>query len=334
MKIVSSLVIIAILLLSACGGENMDADEAIRPIDAWSPFVQVVPPGNIFDVRANEAVDYYEAFMARQEIMGQEIIRIYSFFAPRQTMGGWYPDFHFPDYFGGLIWGYDSGYTHVFIVEGMENEASEFLLYLEDFQTIVIRSSLHSYNELMYVSRQIWFSDVYPVLWWSAIRVGMGSIAVHLYNYTYEEKDFFREFVSDSPLIHFECLFETFGDDIFDFFLSYPPPLKDHFNNVYLSVQTQSAYEFSIIIHNYSDFYILFAQDFVLETYLNGRWIPIMRDSVPFPYVGRWFRAEQGPSEFEISIGHFTRQFEGPYRININIWQADNMQSHHLTYIF
>ena len=39
----------AAIFFSACGVESADAIEAVHPVDIWLPFVQVAPPGNIWE---------------------------------------------------------------------------------------------------------------------------------------------------------------------------------------------------------------------------------------------------------------------------------------------
>ena len=155
MKIFLAVTILAVLFLAACGSENPEADITVHPVDVWSPFVQAVPPGNIWEPPHDEA--QFAAPMqltARQERMTCEINRLFSFFVPdrmmtgqAQTLPGRTQRFHYPDYFGGVAWQDD--YWIVFIVEGMEDEASEFLAYLDNFVTVQIQFTPHNREELV-----------------------------------------------------------------------------------------------------------------------------------------------------------------------------------------
>ena len=345
MKIFSSFALAAMLLLSSCGSDNTDARETVRPVDAWQPFVQVAPPGNIWNVQTNEDENYPPTMriaippMTRQERMAYEIHRLYSYFAPSQTQGGWIPEQHFPDYFGGLAWSDNFEYMIVLIVEGMEDEAAEFLAFLDDFRTVEIHYSRYSFNELMNVQHQIWDSEIYPLLWWSRIDPIKSSILVYLFGYSEQEKQFFREFVTDSPIIDFACVFEVIGEDELWPLWGRTPTLLDQLENVTISVQSRNTFELVISFHNDSNYTSLVATDLVMEAYMNGRWIPIIVDpisSARHPSADRLFFLELGTSDLMISTGHFTRTFEGPYRVNVHIWHGDRSSphNHRLTYVF
>ena len=331
MKLATFCAILALMLFTACGSDGNNADTDIRPADVWTPFVQVAPPGNIFDVHAYQAVDHAAIWEARQERLAYEIMRIYEFFDLNRIPVGQDLNHSYPDYFGGFGWSDDLHYVTVLIVEGHEDDAADFLSFLEDFETVRIQSSARSFIELVHVSYQIWNSDVYPVLWWPRIDTMSSSVVVYLFNYSEEEKEFFRESVMDLPFINFVCSAEAYGEAGI---WNDPNLMIDRLYGVTLSVQARDAFNFTVHIHNEPGLENLFAHIFFLETYLNGRWIPIFSSGVPIPYPSRdnLLLLELGTSEFEVNIGHFTRRFDGPYRISVNIWH--NMESHYLTYIF
>ena len=334
MKIFSSLAIIALLLLSACGSENADTDDVMRPVDTWSPFVQVAPPGNIWDVQTHEPEDSSPspAHLARQERMAYEIYRMYSFFDPGRTLGGWIPGLSYPDYFGGINWDDDLQYMIIFIVEGKEDEAEEFLAYLEDFETVQIRSSLHSFNELMLVQNIIWNSNVHPVLWWSRIDTLASGVVVYLFSYSDEEKEFFREFVTDSPLVDFVCMVDAHGEFAMVSYLSDPHLPVNQLEGVTMSAFAKSTHVYVITINKEPGLTTMVAYYCILEAYMDGRWLPIYERSL----LGRPTidLLASGTSYFEISTEHFTRQFDGPFRMNVYIEQSHPWRRHRLTHIF
>ena len=336
MKIFSSLAIVALLLLCACGNENTDADTSARPVDVWQPYVQVAPPGNIWGIQTNESEsNEVDPRLAHQEKMALEINRLYNFFAPGQTLGGWNPDFRYPDYFGGFGWDDDLQYLIVLIVEDMVNEASEFLTYLEDFETVEIHFSPHGFNKLMYLQNLVWGSDIYPMLWWSRIDTITSRIIVYLFNYSEEEKEFFREYVIDSPIIDFVCMFETHGGGDMVAFLEDPPPFFNQLENVTITAYVHNTHSFIINIHDELGMANFIAYYCVLDTYLNGRWVAIYERSLLFDQnSGDFFDLKPGATTFTINTEHFTRQFEGPFRINVFIEQTNPFGRHHLTYIF
>ena len=259
MKFLSSVAILSLLLLSACGSNDTETNEVVRPVDAWSPFVQVAPPGNIWTVQTNE----------------------------------------------------------------------EVMSFAEDFSS----------NFTMYLQRQILDSGVYPMLWWSHIEGTPSRVVVFLFNYSEDEKLFFREFVSNSPLIKFVCLIETFGEDALFPRWGHPPTLLNRLENVTISAQSISAHDFKIIFHNDSNDANLVATDLVLEVYMNNKWIPVSADtisSIRHPSTDRLFFLELGTSELMISTEHFTRTFNGLYRVNVHIWHGDRSSPdfHRLTYVF
>ena len=336
MKIFLIVAILALLQLTACGNENNDTNETIRPVDAWSPFVQVVPPGNIWDVQ--DTVEYPPTVSAtrqptsRQEKIASEIVKLYSFLAPGQTLGGWIPDIHYPDYFGGLGWSYDFEYMIVLIVEGMDEEATEFLTFLDDFQTIKIRYSLHSFSELTNMQRKLWYFPIYPKLWWSRIDTISSSVIVYLFSYTDEEKEFFRNVVSDSPIISFVCMIEAHGE-----YALVLPVLGSHLPANQMEGVTMSAFAkdtqvYVIAINKEPGLTDTIAYHYILETYMSGRWIRIYEHSLlTTSAIGL---LESGTSYFTISTEHFTRQFYGPFRVSVYIEQANPTRWHRLTYIF
>ena len=337
MKIFSSIAILVLVFLSACGSENTESNVTTHVVDAWTPFVQVLPPGNIWDVSTNgeeypPEMRITAPHMTRQERMAHEIRLLYGFFAPRPTLGGWLPDFHYPNYFGGLGWTDDFEYMIVLIVEGMDDEAAELLEFLEDFQTIEIRTSHYSFNDLMYVQNQIWYAGVYPIMWWSHIDPVASSIVVRLFSYTEEEKRFFRRFVTDSPIIEFECVFKAMGEDALAFFWSDPPPLLNQLENVAIISSIQNRRDFTVNIRNNSGFDDLFINHSSLEIYRNGRWILIYKNIFlhehGLPNLG------QGTNVLKLDTSHFTRQFDGPFRINVLVLQTNRPEAHHLTYTF
>ena len=333
MKIYSSLAILALLLLCACGSENIDSDTDMRPVDTWSPFVQVLPPGNIWDVQTHEpeVSSPSPAHLARQERIAYEIYRLYNFFGHGPTLGGWISGLIYPDYFGGFGW-YDDLYMIVLIVESKEDEAAEFLAYLEDFETIQIRSSRHSFNELVLVQNVIWNSNVYPVLWWSRINTMTSSVVVYLFSYTDKEKAFFREFVTDSPLIDFACMVETHGEFAMVSYLSNPHLPVNQLEGVTMSAFARYTHFYVIAINKEPGLTTMVAYYCILETYMDGRWIPVYeRSLLGSPTIDL---LESGTSYFEISTEHFTRHFDGPFRMNVYIEQSHPWRRHRLTYNF
>ena len=344
MKIYSLMVILALLLLSSCGSDNDETSEVVRPVDVWSPFVQVAPPGNLWYVQTSPDVEATPRPLitihppTRQEIMGFEIVRLYSFFAPDRALGGWIPEYHYPDFFGGIGWTDDNEYWIIYIVEGMEDEAAEFLAYVRDFQTVQIRWVYRSFNELMYVQRQIWYSGVYPELWWSHVTINPSRVVVSLFNYSDEEKRFFREFVSDSPLISFICVMEAHGENFMLSTSHYPLPLLNLLEDVTVSAQVQNDHDFVISINNEMRRGNLYFINSFLEAYMGGRWIPVHHY---FFHPRR--RLEHGISEISFSTAHFTRQFDGPFRYSLffevtgvgtHYQGRRGFEMHHITHIF
>ena len=60
MKIAAVIAIAALVMLSACDRQSStETASYARPVDAWMPFVQVLPPQGIWDVRPSEMVFYY-----------------------------------------------------------------------------------------------------------------------------------------------------------------------------------------------------------------------------------------------------------------------------------
>ena len=342
MKIFMSLTILALFFLSACGSENTDTNVTINPVDVWSPFVQVAPPGNIWETRQNEAQSTLPParVLTRQEMIAHELNKLYIFLSPSQTLGGWFPDFRYPDYFGGIGWSDDFEYWFLFIVEGKEDDAAELVALVEDFQTAKIRKSNHSLNELIYIANQKWSSDVYPELWLSHIDTMQSSIIVYLFNYSEEEKRFFRENVIDSPLIEFVCIFEAGRESIMFTFWEDPAPSLNQLDGLTISAQVQNNHDFMINIYNEAGLTHLYIRNYFLEAQMNSRWIPIFDY---FSFDLEQMPIEPGASKIDFNTSHFTRNFEGPFRINLFLEQITpganylalvGVERHHLTYIF
>ena len=340
MKKLTITAITVLILLSACERESAYANLEVRPVDAWSPFVQVVPPRGIWEVQAYEPVDarlaaeaasrIHEALMERQERVIDQIYRIYEFLAPNETHLIWNFEFTFPDYFGGVAWAYDFQYLKVFIVEGKEGEAADLLAYIEDFKDTVVLFSTHSHNELRLITNQIWSSEVYPRLWFAGANPSRSAVVVSLFNYSEEEKDFFREYVFDSPLIYFECAFESRGEDALISIWIVPPALEYELDSMTISAQIQNTYDFVFSIYNDSENYYHVASS-QLSAYTNGRWMPILSH---FDMFHTDF--EPGLNQYEMSTAHFTRQIEGPYKITFYIRTTDLFSPvmHRLTHEF
>ena len=336
MKIYSLTAVLVLILLTACGSDNSDSGQVVHPVDAWSPFVQVLPPGNLWDVREGEqnspTPSLPEPHRTRIELMSIEFTRIYVFLTPGPTMGGWFPEFQYPDFWGGLGFHDLHEYVIVYLVESKEDEAYEFLAYIEDFETVEIRFTPHSFNELLHVQRQIWDSGVYPVLWWTFINQSPSRITVQLFNYSEEEKRFFRQFVSDSPLIDFECFFDSHDEQVMRIpFWRDPSPPLNQLETVTMTAQIQNTHDFRFSVHNYFGLENLYLRNYTLEAYMNGRWIPVYHSFPIFPVI------EQGINRFSFSTAHFARQIEGPFRINVILELTCvllGFHVQHLTYIF
>ena len=279
MKTAALVTFFALIFLSSCGSDNSDSGQVVHPVDAWSPFVQVLPPGNLWDVRAGEQHNPPPVLRA---------------IAPRHSQ--------------------------------------------DNIETIEIRYSPYNFDELMYLQAQIQDSDVYPVLWWSYIDTSSNRVTVQLFNYSDEEKHFFRQFVLDSPLISFECAFEVHGESFIFATWHYPLPLHNLLDNVTVSAQVQNTSDFVININNEMGRGILFLLHCYLETYIDGRWIPVSN------YVSQPRRRfELGNNEMIFCTAHFTRQFDGPFRFSLffevsgvgtHYQGRRGFEMHHVTHVF
>ena len=218
MKISSTITIAALFMLSACASENNGNSQASQHIDEWSPFVQVAPPRDIWETQTfeavycpcastpntpNYAIDYYMLTPEERIFRWREyeIQRAFNFFFPDELHFFTSTAQTYPDFFGGFE--LSRRIARVMIVENRENEAQEFLAYLERFKTIEIYFVPRSFNDLIAVHRLIISANIYPRRW-HVIRNHMeGYVQIELFDYSEEEKAFFREHVLDSPLVQF-----------------------------------------------------------------------------------------------------------------------------------
>ena len=345
MKITAAIAVAALVLFSACGSESSSDETTERPVDAWAPFVQVLPPEGIWGVQPSEAetvpleADASTRAMWRRDLIYYETSRMYGFFGT--TMGLFERDVDFPEFFGGRHWlwfGQVPQYLVVLIVEGREDEAEEFLAYIEHFRTVIVESTNISYNEFLYVFDQISNSQVSPNPWRTTrSNVLEQKIRVTLINYSDEEIDFFREFISDSPLIEFKCAYETYGEVIFSRFWTNRPMPVNELDTVSISVQAENildlhgnaiqyAYDFMFSVQNNSaySFQVLYSY---IAVFMNGRWVLLLS-------LLNNFDTEITPGyNHSIMPTSFTRQIDGPYKI-VFILKSYRMTTHRLEYVF
>ena len=377
----------ALLLFSACGRQSGDSEANAGPVDAWAPLAQVAPTQGIWEARVNEAYEYpagangfyensepdewaelermiYES--ARWQRVHGEIDRMLDFLVPPESREGNWSFFpallkpYFPDYFGGAMWNchcrfpfpYER-YLIVSIVEGKECEAAEFLAYIGSFEYADIRVtfSSRSFNELIYVFNQIQDAGVYPAIWGPSIISQDSVVQVALLRYSEEEKDFFREFVANSPLIEFICIYDSGWGA-----LLHEPMTRDAWlwsgeaiGGGSVSAQIVDSYNFVFTIYIDSEVQPLYLSVAILYHNLDGKWVPFLQYPMYYDELGRGFlidafsrrNVSQGYNVFEFCTAHFTRQFEGCYLIYFNIVSLDlgpggrgMVYSFHLSHIF
>ena len=345
MRIIGVITVAALILFSACGSES-SSETSTRAVDIWTPFVQVLPPQGFFEVSANEpeAIPREEdtslSDMNREERIYYETQRIYAFFGTTWLFDR---EADFPDFFGGRYWyrvNNTAQYLFVLIVEGLEDEAAEFLEFIEDFETTIVKSANISYNEFLYVFEQIWSSEVFPITRRSTwVNVLGGYIRVTLANYSDEEIMFFRQYISDSPLIVFKCVYETYGQDISRGFWADPPPLLNELDSISISARTefiydllgnkiQDAYEFMFNVYNKSEnsFQVLYSY---LAAYMNGRWVYILNHA---KIINTEFAPGNSVSNFPL---RFSRQLDGLFKIVFILSGSDvHGATHRLEHVF
>ena len=210
MKITVMFAITALILLCACGSENTESELTAHPVDVWMPLVQVTPPRDIWQTQPNQATGYlnYSRFgnaSQRQQLFHEEL-RIFNFLFPNEPHILISTSPIVPEILSGFLGIYH--YSAAIIFHVNKEEAAEYLAYLNDFETIMVHFMPRSFNELTEIVNQINSSNVYPVLWQTTRHVIEGYVLVELFNYSEEEKAFFREHVLDSPYIRFVCAFE------------------------------------------------------------------------------------------------------------------------------
>ena len=167
-----------------------------------------------------------------------------------------------------------------------------------------------NYNKLSYVFDQIWNARVFPTPFRSTwVNVLDGEMVVTLNNYSDEEKEFFREYISDSPLIVFRCAFETYGEITQTRFWADHPPHINELDCITISAQIIDENNFALTVHNSSEkrYQIVYSY---LAAYMNGRWVPILT-------LTNIIHSDFGPgyNHSEINTEFFTRQIDGPYKI-------------------
>ena len=218
MKATAIIAIWTFILLTACGNENAYADLAGRPVDAWTPFVQVTPPQGIWEVRTFEAVNIHRStasssptyhldyhMITPEERLFRwreyEMQRAFNFFFPEERHFFTSTAQVYPDFFGGFELTRRSAI--VMIVEGKEYEAYEFLTYLENFTTIEVLYVPRSFNEIAAMHRLITCASFHPRRWRAIRNHQEGVVIVELFDYTEKEKAFFRENILNSPFVQF-----------------------------------------------------------------------------------------------------------------------------------
>ena len=347
MKIIALAAFAALILLSACDSESDGTDAAPRPVDAWTPFVQVLPPQGVWDVQLGDAeiipleAETSTRALRRGDLIYYETNRIYNFFGT--NMGLFDREVDFPEFFGGRQWlwfGQIPQYVIVLIVEGHEDEAEEFLTYIEDFRTVRVSSSNISYNEFLYVFDQILNSQVSPNPWRTTwVNVLEQKIRVTLINYSEEEIVFFREFVSDSPLIKFKCAYEIYGEIIMARFWTNRPMLINELDSISISVQVenildlhrnimQGAYDFMFSVYNNSEYSYQVLYSY-MAAFMNGRWVYLLT-------ITNSFDTELKPGySHSIVPTSFTRQIDGPYKLVFILSEPyEQGITHRLEYVF
>ena len=129
------------------------------------------------------------------------MLRAYNFFFPNERHFFTSLAQVYPDFFGGFE--LTRRTAIVMIVEGKQDEAYEFLAYLENFNTIDILYVPHSFNKIAAIHRQIVGAGFHPRRW-RAIRNHLeGVVIIELFDYTDKEKAFFKENILDSPFVRF-----------------------------------------------------------------------------------------------------------------------------------
>ena len=224
MKIFLATAIAALFMLSACASEYGDSGQAVRHVDEWAPLVQVSPPRNLWETQAYEAecdapattpnspvydIDYH-MLTPNERVMrwrAYELQRAFNFFFPDEQHFFTSTAQVYPCFFGGFELSRHDAI--VMIVEGKEYEAREFLEYIANFSLIDIFFVPYSFNEIVNVHRQILSANVYPRRWRVNRNHLEGHVRVELFNYSHDEKEFFRTYVLDSPFIRFSCVYNA-----------------------------------------------------------------------------------------------------------------------------
>ena len=358
MKLTAIVALSALVLFSGCGSERLEADETILPVDIWSPFVQVVPPGNIWKTQTNEStvgtsssetndpghglvyIDSFRVYEGHWQRIMYEQQRVQAFFPPDVTHPLFSTIQEFPDFFGGFLGG--DFYTAVLIVMGKEEEAADFLAYIDEFETIKIRFVPRGFNELRAVHLHIINANVQPQPWFVFKNQLEGYVQVELFDYSDEEKAFFREHVLDSPLVRFYCVFELFGDNVLEHFPFYnplfsPPIHENQLSGV--SISSQIFDDQTIVTHIYFDtdteaLHVRYAR---LMYYNNGRWIPLIGYNPSMFIRGPDLIFSPGLNIHEFNTSYFTRTFEGVHKVEFLVTDEDFFDwygFHLLSYIF
>ena len=329
-----------LLLLFASCGQSTDSPDIAQPVDAWMPFVQRTPQRDVLDVRAFQPGRHVSGeSLARQHVVTYEVWRINNFF-----LGNAF-SLDSPDFFGGFIVPHGDPYVlTVLIVRDRAYEANEFLEYIQDFETVVLQYTEHSIRELIYISSTIFLGSVWPVLWDSALDVAANRVNVFLINYSDEEKDFFREYVIDSTAVEFMAFSEAFGynylsQTVFWGHEQYNPMglPSNELDGVTKSAEFDGTF-FVFDVYNETDYSWELRFAFI-ETYLNGKWVPIVRmphDGIRFPFSYWEPMPVFGPGHtvYRITTENFTRHFEGAYRSNFVVANRQTADLHHLYNIF
>ena len=358
MKLTAIAAIFALILLSACGSENAHANETCQPVDEWTPFVQVAPPGNIWETQTYEAADdppatrssspnydwvsyrSFEVSESHWQRIFYEQQRAFNFFFPDATGFYFSTGQVYPDFFGGF-WG-TYFYTAVLIVEGKEDDAAEFLAYIENLETVEVYFVMHSFNELAAVHNQIINSNVQPQLWFVSWDVLEGYVQVQLFDYSEEEMAFFREYVIDSPLVRFFCVFEVHGNNVLIHFPFYNPVFSPPIHENQLEGVSISSHVYddqAIVTHVYVDSEMdpLPVRYVRLKYYNNNRWIPLLGYNPSIFVSEPDLLFSPGLNTHVFKTAHFTRNFEGFHKVEFLVTAEDLFDwngFHLLSYIF
>ena len=223
----------------------------------------------------------------------------------------------YPDYFGGLFWEDSDGWQFLLvqIVEGMEERAADFLEYIREFETTVIQTVPHSHNDVLRVMYDIWSPDVHPILWTAYFDHHASAIVVVLFDYSEDEKEFFKEFVSDSPMI-------VFSDDVQSFIGQFPLEWHDQsvpenqIPGITMKAERLPPYSYVAKVYVEPDAPVMLFISAQLEANLNGRWI-----TVYYHFMGGTIGLlERGENIVELRTSHFIRQLDMDMPIRVVLY--------------